>query len=295
MIQWMLAIWFLVRQTSLHTWKFSVVLKLSLKDFELYLASKWDECNCMNILWNCLSFGLELKLTFSSTVATDEYSKFGDKLNVALLQPHSSGFLNSSAGIPSPLLTLFVVMFPKTHLMSYSSIAVFKCVTQTSSLSQSLWTFFYSSSVHSSYLFLISSASVRSLTFLSFIVPILARSDPLVAPIFLKQSILFTILLYSSNSCSVLLWRLSYIPLLFPGSLHSIEYIFTFLLCLSLLLFSQLFLRPPQANPFPSCICFSWGWFWWPPPLQCYKSPSIVIQASRPNPLNPFFISSINS
>ena len=55
-----------------------------------------------------------------------------------------------------------------------------ECFTQASSLSQSLWRFSYSSSVHSCYLFLISSASVRSLTFVSFIVP-------LVAPILLSN------------------------------------------------------------------------------------------------------------
>ena len=109
---------------------------------------------------------------------------------------------------------------------------------------------------------LISFASVRSLTFLSFIVPILAESVPLVVPIFLKQSLFFTILLFSSNSCNFHLQRLSDIPLIFSGSLHSIEYIFPFILCLSLLLFSQLFLGRPQAPPFPSHICFSWGWFW---------------------------------
>ena len=68
-----------------------------------------------------------------------------------------------------------------------------ECFTQASSLSQSLSRFSYSSSVHSCYLFLISSASVRSLTFLSFIVPIFAWSIPMVSPIFLKRSILFTI------------------------------------------------------------------------------------------------------
>ena len=49
MIQWMSAIWHLVPQTSLYICKFSfhVVLKLSLKDFEHYFASKWDACNCM--------------------------------------------------------------------------------------------------------------------------------------------------------------------------------------------------------------------------------------------------------
>ena len=48
MVQWMLSICSLVPGTSLYIWKFSihVVLKLSLKDFEHYLASKWDESKC---------------------------------------------------------------------------------------------------------------------------------------------------------------------------------------------------------------------------------------------------------
>ena len=123
-------------------------------------------------------------------------------------------------------------------------------VTPATSLSRSLWTFLYSSSVHSCHLFLISSASVRSLTFLSFIVPIFAWSVPLVSPLFLKRSILFTILLFSSNSCTVHLWRLSYLSLLFSESLHCTVYIFPFLFCLSLLLFSQLFFKSSSGNHF---------------------------------------------
>src|SRR5574337_894489 len=46
--------------------------------------------------------------------------------------------------------------------------------------------FFVHSSVYSCHLFLISSASVRSIPFLSFIKPIFARNVPLVSPIFLK-------------------------------------------------------------------------------------------------------------
>ena len=61
--------------------------------------------------------------------------------------------------------------------------------------------------------------------------------------------------------CLVHLRRL-YLPLLFSGILHSDVYIFPFLLCLSLLFFSQLFVRPPQTFILPSCIFFSWGWFW---------------------------------
>ena len=112
----------------------------------------------------------------------------------------------------------------------------------------------------------------------------------LVAPIFLKSSILSTILLFSSNSCTVQLQRLPYLSLIFSGCLPSIGYSFPFFLCLSLLLFSVLFLRPPQATTFPSHICFSWGWFWWPRSIQCYKPPPIVLQATRLNPLNLFHL-----
>ena len=77
----------------------------------------------LNIHWNCLSFGLERKLIFSSTGATNEFSKFADILNAAYLQPHSLEILNSSAGILSPSLAFLVVMLPKAHLTSYSSIS----------------------------------------------------------------------------------------------------------------------------------------------------------------------------
>ena len=56
------------------------------------------------------------------------------------------------------------------------------------------------SSVYSCHLFLISSASVRSIPFLSFIVPIFAWSVPSVSLIFLKRSLVFPILLFSSIS-----------------------------------------------------------------------------------------------
>ena len=52
----------------------------------------------------------------------------------------------------------------------------------------------------SCHLFLISSASVRSISFLSFIVPIFAWNVPLVSLIFLKRYLVFPILLFSSIS-----------------------------------------------------------------------------------------------
>ena len=71
--------------------------------------------------------------------------------------------------------------------------------------------------------------------------------------------------------------RLYYLFLLFFGTMHSDGYIFPFLLCL--LFFSQLFVRPPQTTILPFCISFSWEWSWPPPSVQCYKPPSIVLQA----------------
>ena len=55
MIQWMLAIWFLVLLPFLkpaNVWKFMVhiLLKPGLENFEHYFTSMWDECNCM-VVW----------------------------------------------------------------------------------------------------------------------------------------------------------------------------------------------------------------------------------------------------
>ena len=61
--------------------------------------------------------------------------------------------------------------------------------------------FFFSSSEYFCHLFLIiSSASVSSIPFLSFIVPIFAWNVPLVSLIFLKRSLVFPLLLFSSIS-----------------------------------------------------------------------------------------------
>ena len=96
MIQWILTIWSLVPQTSLYTWKFSVhvLLKLSLKNIEYYLASKWDEHNGM-IGWTF--FGIAFLLDWNENWPFPAlwrlmFSKFDDILNEAVLQPHSLEF-----------------------------------------------------------------------------------------------------------------------------------------------------------------------------------------------------------
>ena len=98
---------------------------------------------------------------------------------------------NNSIGIPSPPLALFVVMLSKAHLTSCSRMSGSRWVITPSWLSGSWRSYFYSSSVYSCHLFLISSASVRSRPILSFMEPIFAWNDPLVSLIFLKRSSLF--------------------------------------------------------------------------------------------------------
>ena len=90
-------------------------------------------------------------------------------------------------------------MLPKAHLTSHSRMSDSRWVITPSWLSGS-WRSFLYGSVYSCHLFLISSASVMSIPFLSFIEPIFAWKVPLVSLIFLKRSLVFPILLFSSIS-----------------------------------------------------------------------------------------------
>ena len=107
---------------------------------------------------------------------------------------------NSSAGIPFPPLALFIVMLAKDHLTSHSRVSGSSWVISLSWLSGSWRSFLYSSSVYSCHLFLISFASLRSIPFLSFIVALFAWNVLLISLIFLKRSLVFPILLFSSIS-----------------------------------------------------------------------------------------------
>ena len=144
---------------------------------------------------------------------------------------------NSLTGIPSPPLALLVVMLPKAHLTSYSRMSDSRWVITPSWLSRS-WRSFYCS-VYSCHLFLIS-ASLMSIPFLPFIVPIFTWKFLLVSLIFLKRSLVFPFYCFSLFLCTDHWGRLCYLSLLFFGALYSNGYVFSFILCLSLLLFSQL-------------------------------------------------------
>ena len=115
-------------------------------------------------------------------------------------------------------------------------------------LSGSWRSFMYTSSEYYFHLFLISSASVRSLPFLSFIEPIFAWNVPLVSLIFLKSSLVFPILLFPSVSLQWLLRKafLSPLAILWNSAFRWVYLCFS-PLPLALLLFSYLYslLRQP--------------------------------------------------
>ena len=232
----MLAIWSLVPLPFLKPgWtsgRYHMLLKPGLKNFEHYFTSMWDEYYCM-VLEQSLAlpfFGIGMK--------TDLFHSFGQcwvfqfcwhtKRNT--FTAPSFRILNTSTGIPSLPLALFILMLPKAHLTLHSQMSGSRWVIIPLWLCGSWKSFLYSSSVCSFYLFLISSASVRSIPFLSFIVLIFGWNSPLVSLIFLRRSLVFPILLFSSFSSH---WLLKKVFLLLLAILElriqmSISFLFSF-------------------------------------------------------------------
>ena len=124
-----------------------------------------------------------------------------------------------------------------------------KWVITQSWLSWSWRSFLYSYLVYSCYLFWISSAS-KSVTFLSFIVPIFTWNIPLVSLIFLKRSLVFPTLLFLSIS---LHWSLRkaflYLLAILWNSAFSWIYLSFSLLPFTSLLFSAI-CKPSSDNHF---------------------------------------------
>ena len=177
-------------KSSLNIWKFSVhvLLKPSLENFEHYFASMWNECSCA-IVWTF--FGIVFLWNWNENwpfpvLWSLLFSKFTGILSEALSQHHllgseiaqlevgSQGIRKVTGKFPSPSLALSIVMLSKAHLTSDSRMSGSRWVITPSWLSESCRSFLYSFSVYSCHLFLISSASVRSIPFLSFIEPIFA-------------------------------------------------------------------------------------------------------------------------
>ena len=138
-----------------------------------------------------------------------------------------------------------VVTLPMAHLTSHSRRSGSRWVITPSWLSWSWRSILYSSS-GSCYLFLISSASVMSITFLSFIEPIFAWNVPLVSLISLKRSLVLPILLFSFIS---LHWSLRKAFLFLLAILCNSAFKWVYLSFSPLLFASLLFTAICKASP----------------------------------------------
>ena len=135
-------------KTSLNNWKFTVhvLMKPGLEYFEHYFTSMWDECNCV-VVWAFfgIAFGIRIK--------TDLFQSCGHwwvfhicwHIECSTFTASSFRIWNSSTGIPSPPLALFIVMLPKTHLTLHSRMSGSRRVMTPSCLSGSWRSFVYSS------------------------------------------------------------------------------------------------------------------------------------------------------
>ena len=134
---------------------------------------RWVQlCGSLNNLWHCPSLGLEWKLIFSSPLDTAEFSKFADILSAALSQHHLLGFKKVQLEFHHLhwLCSLWCFLWP-TWLWAPGCLALGEWSHHRAYLGHEDL-FLYSSSVYSCHFFLISSASVSSMPFMAFIVPI---------------------------------------------------------------------------------------------------------------------------
>ena len=122
----------------------------------------WDECNCV-VVWTFFAI-----VFLSDWMKTDLFLSCGHcwifqicwHTECSTFTASSFRIWNSSTGIPSPPLALFVVMLSKAHLTSHSRMSGSRWVITPLWLSWS-WRSFLYHSVYSCHLFLIFSISVR--------------------------------------------------------------------------------------------------------------------------------------
>ena len=128
-------------KSNLNIWKLMVrvLLKPSLETFEHYFASMWDECNCA-VVW--AFFGIGMKTDLFQSCGHCRVFHICWHIECTIFTASSFRIWNSSTGIPSPPLALFIVMLSKAHLTSYSRMSGSRWVITPSLLSGSWRSFF---------------------------------------------------------------------------------------------------------------------------------------------------------
>ena len=206
-------------------------------------------CGSLSVLWHCLSFGLELQLSFPVCW----------HIECSTFTASSLRIWNSSTGIPSPPLALFVVMLSKAHLTSHSRMPGSRWMITPAWLSGS-WRSFLYSSVYSCHVFLISSASVRSRHSVFYRAHLcmkcsLGISNFLDEIFSLSHSVVFLYLFALIMEEGFLISPCYFLEL-------CIQMLISFLFSFAFHFSSQLFVRPPQTAILLFCISFPWGWSW---------------------------------
>ena len=140
-------------QSSLNIWKFTVhlLLKPDWDNFEHYFTSVLDECNCAALTF----FGIGMKTDLFQFCGHCWVFQICWHIECSTFTASSFRIWNSSTGILSPPLALFVVMLSKAHLTSHSRMSGSRWVITPSWWSGSWRSVLYSSSVYSCHLFLI--------------------------------------------------------------------------------------------------------------------------------------------
>ena len=121
-----------------------VLLKPGLENFEHYFTSMWVECNCA-VVW--AFFGIAFLWDWNET---DLFQCLGHcwvfqiccHIECSTFKASSFRIWNSSTGIPSPPLALFITMLSKAHLTSHSRMSGSRWVITPSWLS-GLWRSFF--------------------------------------------------------------------------------------------------------------------------------------------------------
>ena len=138
--------------SSLYIWNFSVhiLLRHSLKDFEHYFASMWNESNCA-VVWSF--FGIAF---FAIGMKIDLFQSYGHcwvfqicwHTECSTFIVSSFRIWNNSAEILSPPLALLIVMLPKVHLTLHSRMPGPRWTMIPSWLSGSWRSLLHNSSTH---------------------------------------------------------------------------------------------------------------------------------------------------
>ena len=129
-------------KSSLNIWKFMIraLLKPGLENFEYYFTSARDECNCA-VVW--AFFGIGMKTDLFQSCGHCWVFQICWHIECSTFTAPSFRIRNTSTGIPSHPLALFVVMLSKAHLTSHSRMSGSRWVIIPPWLSGSWWSFLY--------------------------------------------------------------------------------------------------------------------------------------------------------